>query len=101
MFANFYSSKIDIALIIVAILPWEVREFDCFRINSISEHNNHHEVRRSDSFHHSSHKSVREDPISEEPREIPSNLDRGALPDPHKALEIYVIKILIADLCTT
>ena len=53
--------------------------------NSIPEHS--HEVSQSDSFRNSGHKSVLEDHIFKEPHEIPSNLNRGALPEPHKALE--------------
>ena len=55
--------------------------------NSIPEHNIHYEVSRSDSFCNSGHKSVREDQTFKEPHEIPSNLNRGALPEPRKALE--------------
>ena len=40
-------------------------------INSISEHNNHHEVSQSGSFDNSGYKSVREDPTFKEPHEIP------------------------------
>ena len=46
-----------------------------------------HEVSQSDSFRNSGHKSVRGDQILKEPKEIPSNLIRGALSEPHKALE--------------
>ena len=53
--------------------------------NSIPEHS--HEVSQSDSFRNSGHKSVREDHIFKEPHEIPSNLNRGALPERHRALE--------------
>ena len=55
--------------------------------NSIPEHNIDHEVSQSDSFRNYGHKSVREDQIFKEPHEIPSNLIRGALPEPCKALE--------------
>ena len=48
---------------------------------------NPHEVGQPDSFRNSGNKSVREDQILKEPNETPSNLDRGALPEPHKALE--------------
>ena len=53
--------------------------------NSIFEHS--HEVSQSDSFGNSGHKSVRGDQIFKEPHEIPLNLNRGALPEPRKALE--------------
>ena len=53
--------------------------------NSIPEHS--HEVSQPDSFRNSGNKSVRGDQILKEPNEIPSNLNRGALPEPHKALE--------------
>ena len=53
--------------------------------NSIPEHS--HEVSQSDSFRNSGHKSVRGDQILKEPKEIPSNLNRGALFETHKALE--------------
>ena len=55
--------------------------------NSIPEHNIHHEVSRSRSFRNSGHKCVREGQIFKEPHEIPSNLNREALPEPRKALE--------------
>ena len=45
------------------------------------------EVSQSDSFRNPGHKSVLEDQIFKEPQEIPSNLNRGALPEPRKALE--------------
>ena len=53
--------------------------------NSIPEHS--HEVSQPDSFRNSGNKSVRGDQILKEPNEIPSNLNRGALPEPHQALE--------------
>ena len=53
--------------------------------NSIPKHS--HEVTQPDSFRNSGNKSVRGNQILEEPNEIPSNLNRGALPEPHKALE--------------
>ena len=49
--------------------------------DSIPEHS--HEISQSDSFH----KSVQGDQIFRDPHEISSNLNRGALPEPHKALE--------------
>ena len=55
--------------------------------NSIPEHNIHHEVIQSDSFRNSDHASVQEDQIFKQPHEIPSNLNRGALPKPRKDLE--------------
>ena len=55
--------------------------------NSIPEHNIHDDVSQSDSFRNSGHKSVREDHIFKEPREIPSNLNRRASLEPRKALE--------------
>ena len=56
-------------------------------INSILEHNIHHKVSQSDSFRNSCYKSVRGDQIFKKPPEIPSNLNRWALPQPHKASE--------------
>ena len=53
--------------------------------NPIPEHS--HEVSQPDSFCNSDNKSVRGDQILKEPNEIPSNLNSGALPEPHKALE--------------
>ena len=53
--------------------------------NSILEHS--HEVSQSDSFCNSGHKSVRGDQVFKKPHEIPSNLNRGTFPEPHKALE--------------
>ena len=53
--------------------------------NPIPEHS--HEVSQPDSFCNSGNKSVRGDQILKEPNEIPSNLNRGALPEPHKDLE--------------
>ena len=53
--------------------------------NSILEHS--HEVSQSDSFRDSGRKSVRGNQIFKEPHKIPSNLNRGALPEPHEALE--------------
>ena len=44
-------------------------------------------VHLSDSFHYPGHKSVREDPILEEPHEIPSNHNKEILTDQLKALE--------------
>ena len=44
-------------------------------------------VSQPDSFCNSGNKSVRGNQILKEPNEIPSNLNRGALPEPHKALE--------------
>ena len=67
MFAIFYWSRIDIALTIVVIF------------NQIL-------------FRNSGHKSVREDLIFEELHEIPSNLNRRALPEPRKALENILLK---------
>ena len=55
--------------------------------NSISEHNTHHEISKSGSFRNFGHKSVWEDQIFKEPHEILSNLNRGGLPEPRKALE--------------
>ena len=51
--------------------------------NLIPEHN--HEVSQSDSFRNSSDEPVLGDPIFKEPQEIPSNLNKGALPEPRKA----------------
>ena len=55
--------------------------------NSTPEHNIDHEKIQSDSFPNFGHKSVWEDQIFKEPHEIPSNLNRGALPEPRKVLE--------------
>ena len=55
--------------------------------NSIPQHNIHYEVSQSDSFRKSGHTSIREDQIFKEPHDIPLNLNRGALPEPRKALE--------------
>ena len=44
-------------------------------------------VSQPDSFRNSGNKSVRGNQISKEPNEIPSNLNRRAFPEPHKALE--------------
>ena len=55
--------------------------------NPIPEHSIHHEVGQSGSFRGSGHKPVREDPIFKESHEIPSNLNRGAPPEPRKGLE--------------
>ena len=44
-------------------------------------------VSQPDSFRNSGSKSVRGDQILKEPNEIPSNPDRQALPDSHKALK--------------
>ena len=52
--------------------------------NSIPEHS--HEVSQSNSFRNSGHKSLRGDQIFKEPHEIPTNLNRGALPEPRKSL---------------
>ena len=46
-----------------------------------------HEVSQPDSFRTSGKKSVRGDQTLKELNEIPSNLNRGALPEHHKALE--------------
>ena len=51
---------------------------------SIPEHS--HEVSESDFFRNSGHKSLRGDQIFKEPHEIPTNLNRGALPEPRKSL---------------
>ena len=53
--------------------------------NSIPEHS--YEVSQWDSFCKSGHKSVPGDQIFKEPNEIPSNINRGSLPEPHKVLE--------------
>ena len=53
--------------------------------NSIPEHS--HEVSQPDSFRNSDNKSIRGDQILKEANEIPSNLNSGALPEPHKALK--------------
>ena len=55
--------------------------------NSIPDHNIYHEVNQPDSFRNFGYKSVREDPIFKEAHEIPSNLNKEALPEPCKALE--------------
>ena len=44
-------------------------------------------VHLSDSFHYPGHKSVGEDPIFEEPNDIPLNRNREILTDQLKALE--------------
>ena len=44
-------------------------------------------ISQSDSFRNSGNKSVRGNQILKEPNEIPSNLKRGALPEPHQTLE--------------
>ena len=68
--------------------------------NSIPEHN--HEVSLSDSFRNSGRKSVQGDQIFKEPYEIPSNLNRGAHPEPHKALENIrrknILRLILAQL---
>ena len=43
-------------------------------------------------LHNSGHKSIRGDQIFKEPNEILSNLNTGALPEPHKALENIRLK---------
>ena len=53
--------------------------------NSIPKHI--HEVSQSDSFRNSGHKSVCGDQIFKATHQFPSNLNRGALLEPHKALE--------------
>ena len=55
--------------------------------NSIPDHNIYHEVNQPDSFRNFGYKSVREDPIFKKAHEIPSNLNKEALPEPCKALE--------------
>ena len=84
MSANFHCSRIDIVLIIVVILPQEAKRVSGVS-TSIPGHS--HEVSQSDSFRNYGYKSVRGDQIFKEPHEIPSNRNRGALPEPHKALE--------------
>ena len=44
-------------------------------------------ISQPDSFRNSGNKSVRGNQILKEPNEIPSNFNRRALPEPHKALE--------------
>ena len=46
-----------------------------------------HEVSKPDSFCNFGNKSVQGDQTFKEPNEISSNLNRGALLEPHKALE--------------
>ena len=53
--------------------------------NPIPEHS--HVISQPDSFRNSGNKSVRGNQILKEPNEIPSNLNRRVLPEPHKALE--------------
>ena len=61
-----------------------------------------HEVSQPDSFRNSGNKSVRGNQILKEPNEIPSNLNREALPEPHKALENirrkYINRLIYAQL---
>ena len=87
MFENFYCSRIDNSADNSGItaLGSEKSSTVSAVSNSIPEHS--HEVSQSDSFRNSGHKSVLEDHIFKEPHEVPSNLNRGALPEPHKALE--------------
>ena len=84
MSANFHCSRIDIVLIIVVRLPKEARRVSGVS-TSIPGHS--HEASQSDSFRNSGYKSVRGDQFFKEPHKIPSNLNREALPEPHKALE--------------
>ena len=55
--------------------------------NSIPEHKIHHEISKSGSFRNFGHKSAREDQIFKRTTWILSNLNRGGLPEPRKALE--------------
>ena len=54
-----------------------------------NSHSNEYKITTAtkDSFRNSGNKSIRGDQILKKPNEIPSSLKRGALPEPHQALE--------------